>query len=301
MKRIITAGLAGLLLSATSSPSPAWLAQQTGYVGPGDLAPFTAWYGFRAYSHAVAVNGTSLMGQVRDPDTAEVCDVLIASTGGPGNMTNCTGSSNGVSLLTFCNSGTASCSWAKAYDQVAGNGCGGSSCNIVQATTGSQPTCTTPFTCATFGGTTPTLVSANTFTPSAAKLSFVGVAKRTVSIQTTKVMGGVGLNNTMGGSSIVTGKMVLTGGGSGSITGNATESTYIASVGVMDGASSVLRTLGAEVTGTVTASTSAGSPIWSGGTGTTNAIHEAGFINNYAFSSTERAILETNMRNYWGI
>jgi hypothetical protein len=103
------------------------------YSGPGDVVSgATAWYGLRAYNAAQATAG-ALAVNLRNTTTNETCDFPVVAAGGLGVAKNCTLTSNGSSLSTFC---TLGCASPEAYDQ-SGNGN-----NVVQATAAQQPTLT---------------------------------------------------------------------------------------------------------------------------------------------------------------
>jgi hypothetical protein len=72
-----------LALCLATGRSDAWLIQKPAgaYVGPGDIAPYTAWGGTFAYSAAVAVPGTNPALRVtRRSDSAEI-DIAIRTNG----------------------------------------------------------------------------------------------------------------------------------------------------------------------------------------------------------------------------
>src|SRR5689334_16928212 len=93
------------------------------YTGPGDIvASAKAWFGLRAYSAAVAAAGTQKVVNLRNTGTSETCDVLIATNGGLATtVSNCSGSSSGTALSTFC----GTCAATKLYDQSGANFCSG--------------------------------------------------------------------------------------------------------------------------------------------------------------------------------
>jgi hypothetical protein len=105
----------------------------TVYAGPGDVVSGAkAWYGLRAYTLAIANAGTQkLFDAIRTSDS-QTCSFLVASNGGVGNSTSCSGAFGTGSLSTFCNATT--CSVSKLYDQ-SGNGF-----DVTQATVAKQPT-----------------------------------------------------------------------------------------------------------------------------------------------------------------
>ncbi len=74
-----------------------------GYQGAGDVASsWQTWFGLRAFSSAVAVTGTTVALNIKRLSDNHTCDVLIATTGGLGNTTNCsTGTDNGQAVSSF--------------------------------------------------------------------------------------------------------------------------------------------------------------------------------------------------------
>ena len=285
-----------------SIPSRAWLIQGSStYVGPGDLNAFTAWYGLRGYSRAKALAGNTKMMKLRRPSSGETCDVLVAVTGGQGLTTGCSGASDGQSVTTFC--GGVDCRVQIWYDQTGNNACAASSCDIIQNTTGNQPALAfaSGFDYVRFDAASMLLNSANNFTPSAAKLSVVGVANRTIGSAGTRVLYNVGSGNGLATGNSATNVWHLWGSGSAAFSAAAADSVWHAGIAIINGASSILTIDGSDTTGTATASTSAAAP--SSGTtpsGVAQRSREGGFIDNYALSSGERTSLDSNMRNYWG-
>lgn len=153
--RAFLAVLAAWLLSATLASAQMmgitggpFTVSGAAYSGPGDVVSgAAAWYGFRAYNAAYATAG-SLAVNLRNTTSNEQCDFPVVAAGGLGVAKNCTVTSNGFSLATFCTSG---CAITEAYDQT-GNGN-----NVVNATAGNQPTvtvsCQNSLPCAVFNGT----------------------------------------------------------------------------------------------------------------------------------------------------
>jgi hypothetical protein len=102
-------------------PRPATTVAGGGYVGPGDLKTFKAWWGVRGYSAAYAAPGTNPGIDVVDTATGGFsCTVPIATTGKLDLVSNvCVG--NTVNVVTFCTvTHAAGCSVTKMYDQTGG-------------------------------------------------------------------------------------------------------------------------------------------------------------------------------------
>jgi hypothetical protein len=308
MKRIIAAALLLLLVG----PANSWTIQAPttgGYVGPGDLVSFTAWYGVRAYTAAKAAAGTTLAINIQRASDSSTCDVLIATTGGLGLTTNCSGAGTGLTVTSFCIA--TSCTLNTIYDQTGGNHCGGSSCDLIHVNAGaSRPTlstnaagsCLTPnvTTCFTFSSSQQSIRSVNNFTPAAAKVSISVVGTRKSASGAAMAFGSnIGSGNTLK-TNTTTGTWILAGGSSGTISATATENTQHAGNAVINGASSVIMIDGVDTTGTATASTSAGLPGIIPGATLTEVQSEMGFIDNVALTTGERTSLDSNQRSYYG-
>lgn len=305
MRKIIASLLSAALALLPAQAINAWQipAPTNTYTGPGDIVAFTAWYsvGF-GYSRAKAAAGTTKMFRVRNTTSGELCDILVASDGTKGNTANCSGATGSVTMSSFCGTGVNACRIQTVYDQVSGNACASATCDMVQNTSGNQPAFEqTTYTYVTLSDNNTQLVSANNFTPSAAKLSLVGIGYRLISNNETRVMAGVGSNNRLVAKQSANNLWRLIGGSSGGIDATANENAWHSAVGVLDGASSVIRVDTSETTGTATASTSASAPQVGGNIGTSERWREGGFINNYAMSSQERIDVESNMRTRWGL
>lgn len=106
-------------------------------------------------------------------------------------------------------------------------------------------------------------------------------------------------NNSVSGGAV--GQWVLTGGAGGTITAAAADTVWHAAVGVLAGASSVLRIDAAETAGTATGSTTADAfiPIWSA-TATDCDVGEVIVWSGYALTPAERAALTANQKSHWG-
>lgn len=103
------------------------------YSGPGDVVTGASlFYGLRAYNSTIAAAATAKLIKVRNTSTSETCDVIVATSGGFGNVANCSGSSNGDTVAVFCALSGGSCTVATWYDQIA-------TYNVTQATTANQP------------------------------------------------------------------------------------------------------------------------------------------------------------------
>jgi hypothetical protein len=274
------------------------------YTGPGDIVAYTAWYGFRAYNAAKANAGANVAIFRRSSDSTTCTGVLVASGALDLVGTYCSGSTN---LSTFCANAAGSCFITTLFDQTAGNKCGGAACDIVQTTAANQPpaifSCLGTFVCYDLTAGTIGLVSANNFTPSTAVQTITAVGNR---IDTAAINEGLLASNGSGNNRLGTASggttWTIKGGTSGTITSGAlTSNAFHVANGVFNGASSVLNTDGTDVTGTVTANTTAGAPQSIAAAGATHErVLEVGFIDNVALTSGQRTSLCHNAFTYWG-
>lgn len=265
------------------------------YAGLGDVTSLDAYWGFRAYSAAVAAGGSQKLFNARRLSDSETCDFLVNTGGGIGSSTSCSGADNGQALATFLNATSGVVT--EMYDQT-GNGnhifynsvptnqppivlnsLNGSAC--IQATTGNM-----------------SLLTSGTVTPATGVVSIVTEANRS---------GGTGssifvredASNRIQAASGTANKWVLSGNAS-SFQATANDAAWHAGVGVINGASSVLAIDGTETTGTVTGATTAGSAGFAPSGATTTLWCEGGYKDNTAWNGTVRGNLHTNMSAYWG-
>ncbi len=204
---------------------------------------------------------------------------------------------------------------SKRYDQTNGNHCGGSSCDLIQASSSSQPiflltgcggSGTLPCLYDDNNGPPKSMASANNFTPNAgAKVSFSVIANRTLLpiAQAVSFTSNNGVN--IFGANGNANNWVLIGAAS-NFTASAADATFHAGNAVIGNASntSAINIDGTETllgVGTQAGSTAAGPPsITLAGTFTKGYIGEDGFADNVAWSSGTRTALCHNMRLYWG-
>jgi hypothetical protein len=105
------------------------------FSGPADVvASPIAFWGLRAMSAAVASAGTQKLFNARRASDGQTCDFLVASSGGVGNSTACSGAFGSSSLGAFC--GATTCTVVTFYDQ------SGHGQDFSQGTTANQPTIT---------------------------------------------------------------------------------------------------------------------------------------------------------------
>jgi hypothetical protein len=132
------------------------------YQGPGDVvAGAVFWGGLRAYTAAIAAAGTQKLANVRNSVSGETCDIIVATTGGLGNLANCTAGGSG-SAATYCTTNT--CQVATLYDQ-SGNGF-----DVTQSTPASMPGLSVKcgllmrLPCMTFVAANPSILGGSTLT-----------------------------------------------------------------------------------------------------------------------------------------
>lgn len=288
----------------------AWTVQSPSgnYTGPGDIITFTTWYSCgRAYSRAVAAAGTQKMCRIRNPSSGELCDYYVASNGGKGLTTNCTGAGAGQTVSSFC--GGVDCKVHTAYDQRISNGCAGAtSCDLVQATSGNQPTLSAsdsydvlinPLT------TTVIMQSATNFTPNvAAKITLMGVGNvSNIAAANVMALGSNNINRNATGANT----WVLNGSSGGSVLTGITDGAWHTMVGVLSSAASQSGRCAA-TSGCTFAS---GAPVASvvaakfqilgnASATTTNKWREGGMVDNFNAIAADAHSLNLNASAYWG-
>lgn len=273
-----------------------------GYTGPGDIVSGAAfWVGLRAYSSSIAAGGTQKLANIRNTVTNETCDIIVASNGGFGNVASCSGSSNGLSVATFCALSSGTCKIAELYDQT-GNGV-----HFLQTTAANQPTlnqsCIGSLPCVQSAGS-PVFMTATT-TTQAQPGSFAAEYTQTTNGGYNQLTGSVsdGVNwavqtDNSGGSKACTGSSAL-------LCAALSLSQEHAVQGVWNGASnSVINVDGAETTGNA-GTNGQGTP--------TTLLAQAGGGNHFLIghmaeygewysvnNSTQRTNLCHNIYTYWG-
>jgi hypothetical protein len=152
-----------------------------GYQGPGDIATFNQFFGFRSYSAAKAAANFKMF-RLSRTDT-HACDILAATNGYPGNASNCSsGGDDGIAVATWCASTT--CTVTEMYDQSGALSCtGGTACDLTSAN-GSGGIVYTPnaintYACGYDNGTSRIIQSSNAFTTAGGQpFSYEGIANR---------------------------------------------------------------------------------------------------------------------------
>ncbi len=265
------------------------------YKGPGDTLAATAWYGLRAYSSA-KIGGTTKSINIRRVSDSTTSDIVILTTG----------LLDVATATTFCASTT--CFVHTWYDQVAGNACGAASCDMVQATAGNQPQLI--FNCwltsqPCLQSTTSNVhqvASANNLTPATGSVSLTTVGNRVSGTGNSTFIGENGILNRLVSSGTAN-KWLLAGGTSGQIQPTANDNVFHAMTGAINSgvtSGSTVNLDGVETTGTVTGSTTAGKPIFAGGTSTTADGVEAGIWDNVVFTAAQRMTINNNAHQCWG-
>jgi len=305
MRRFLAPAIAVLL--ASLGHADAWLIQGvvSSYIGPGDLQTYTAWYGTRAYSRAVAVSAVGKSVRIRNTSSGELCDVKLKFDGSQGFTTNCTSTGAGQSISAFC--GAVDCGVQTFYDQLAGNACGGASCDLVQNTSANQPLllASDSYSTVAFTSSTAAVTSANNFTPSAAKLTLSVVYNRYSGNQQIRPLHNIGSNNRIQAGAGAA-QIAVFGGTSGSSVITSSDAAWHGDVAVINGASvsgiSTATASNCTLAASVTASTTAAAPAinTNGQTSTSFKVYEVGFIDNYAISVSDCFALNANPKTYWG-
>jgi hypothetical protein len=112
--------------------APTLFMPKSAYVGPGDIATFSAWSGLRAFTAAIAAAGTQTVVNLRRDSDNATADVLVAANGGLGLTANGSiGGINGLTVSAF--KGAANLFVTEAYDQT------GNTVHLTQTTAANQP------------------------------------------------------------------------------------------------------------------------------------------------------------------
>jgi hypothetical protein len=198
---------------------------------------------------------------------------------------------------------------SKLYDQVAGGACAGS-CDVVQATAGSQPKLLLT-TCGA-GGLLPcihgclvsgcSLTSAANTTPATGVGSAAAVGGRFIGTGSGAQY--IGNNGLLGPAAHVGTRGAAQMGlcGVTCVNGTASDAVLHSFNGVTNGASSVANVDGTETTGTVTNNTGAAQLQYASRNPANTSVYsnEGGFSDNVAWTSGQRTSICHNMRLYWG-
>jgi hypothetical protein len=278
------------------------------YVGPGDIATFTDWYGVRAYDAAevtACIGGTcAKLFNIERASDSQTCDFLINTSGGVGDSANCSGAFGSGSLSSFCAATT--CTGKTWYTHT------GSGRNLIASGTVS-------FLASCVNGTLPcfydnanagAFASSASFTPASGIVSFSVLCQRNVigSVIYEYLISENGTTNPPannlsfgGGANAV----ALQGGTSGDFNATASDGSPHAVNSVINGASPATFTNvdGTATTGSDVGATGSGNVSVfgnAGGTGIQTIAAEAGFADNIAFSSGQVTSLHSNMSAYFG-
>lgn len=266
------------------------------YVGPGDIVTgVTVAYLLRAYTAAIAAAGTQKLVNLQRSSDSQICDILVATSGGMGLTANCSGAAGGVSAAVFCAATT--CSVLIWYDQ-SGNGF-----NAV-------PPATAPTLSVTGLNSLPSVVYAGSAgllnqnnVGSAATGSHSAVAIRTGSFTS---FSGIGttqpwqlfFSNSANSISFF-------GNGTGIIAAAANDSTAHSVDAVGNGASSFLtidatKTTGSPGVGSTGSNIGVGSQFNGSSNLLTGSISEELYYNGVAFTPTQDTNMQANKKAYWG-
>ncbi len=298
------------------------------YQGPGDVATaicgtFTAWYGVRAFNNTLANAGASTtpVMDVRGVTTSTSCTIYLLGNG-TGELDFSTAGAGAVGhqcllgATTFCTSTNTNCTVSKFYTYpTPDTACGGSSCAVVQATTGNQPPLIMPGSCSYPNSTTLVpclkstsatilLASANNFTPNGAfQWTASAVAQRTSGTGTGGFiwMNGSSAQGIAGDASANLWQLYVASSSQAPTT--ATDAAWHAGNGVAVAGTNttILNVDGTEVTATKTPNATAGTPIWVRAGATTTAYYaEGGWLDNFVASQSNRTSLCANQAAYYG-
>jgi hypothetical protein len=323
MKRLIALAFAVALCLPLSGARAWWQSiQQVGvggatYIGPGNVVSgATAWYGLRAYSTATAGNRAI---NLCDNTGANCADISTNATTGKLNAPGTLGSNN-------CNT-SGTCHIHTWYDQSGALACGGSACDVTQATVADQPTlnfsCINSLPCVNFPTAVQVMGSAATLA-SFTSGTYSAVSSRTGAFTTAGIMMSIGAN---GGGNVQlnyrqaanTVQMFM---GTAAITvANITDSNFHAFQAVFNGASSDLFCGGSAGTSCSTAGTSnsispgttpsgtnslicigevATTGTCTGGSQLTGEISEIGVWSGTVFTGTQQTNMNANQYTFWG-
>lgn len=197
----------------------------------------------------------------------------------------------------------------KLYDQTLGNHCGGSSCDLVQATPANQiqlllnclgvnhqsPCAMFPTSASSISQQ---LLSASNFTPATGVVTFEGITERLASSPGSNILRENGGNNRFNINSANLWSLTFT---VGTFTATAADGTLHLGVAVATGASSKMYIDNVSSSGSVTGNTTAGQ-ISTGVNSTSSSetyTGEIGFWDNSAFTSTQAGTLHTNVSSYY--
>lgn len=306
---MIRALLFAASLLAAANPACAWVAQRAavpGYTAPGDIVPYTAWYGLRAYNGVVAALGTRPMLRIRNPTSGELCDVLIATSGDKGVTSNCSSTGAGQTVSAFC--GATDCRVNKIYDQTQGNACGGSTCDLVQATAGNQPylLAADSYNAVTSQISTTVLMnSATNYTANvAAKMTITGVGNVSNAQFANILAQGANLINHGG----VAAQWNISGSGGGRNYNGISDGAWHTAVANLNAGGSLTGLCLATNCSIEFGNNSPGTSTTAGlmqilglaSATTVNKFREGGIIDNHSASYSEANLLNSNASAYWG-
>jgi len=284
----------GLLCNSNSQTVKAWATRGTftGAAISGTSLTFSGLSGTASSGDLIIGTGVAASTKISGACTVSPCTVTISQTVSSTTITSL--------IPVFV---------AKIYDQIAGNACGGSSCDLVQGTSANQPSlilnCNGSLPCIQSVATSHSfdLTGANNFTP-AAPHSLMGVANRSSGTGAGTIITS-NLSNVIGFNNGTANRIPLLIGGVTQLSGVAADASWHVSIAAITNnpGTTVLSTDGTELTTTgSTVNTSANKPR---GATTPSLVTltlltaEFGFVNSVAFSSGERASLCHNARIYW--
>jgi hypothetical protein len=293
MKKLLVVALLCASVAARADLMTTGVSGRLTGVTPGDIASFTVFYSLRAYSSAHC-SGTTKSVQLRRASDNALLDVLIG--------TDC----NLAIAPAVAHCAATTCSVRIFYDQVAGNACGGASCDLLQTTDANQPAftfnCNGTKPCIQSSSTTQTLTSANSHTPSGATGTLYYVGRRSAGTAGTVMLAQTaGAGNRIQGTAAAATWTSLGASGASTLAAAETAFHVAMSVNTPTGASALIAIDGAQTGGTTVGGTVSGVPSgFRGATATTLSSFEGGFVNNVIVPLASRTALAADARGYWG-
>lgn len=256
------------------------------YIGPGDVATFTAFYGVRAATNAYAVLLGSAFNLRRSSDNGTMTANFLS-----------TGDLDTATISAWA--GGSNIFVSQAYDHIGSN-------HVSQGASGSQPRLFLT------GGANnlPYLSQSNVATVGLGGSNVTPTGSACMSLVAQRSAGNFGIFGSQNGPT--TGNRIFpTGfaaswtlaGSSGTIIANATNNAWHYAQGVINGASSELYIdTASAVTGSITLSTATAVPTWMNGASSSTVLEEEfGVVSNSPWTGTQIANLKTNQAAYYAL
>lgn len=266
-----------------------------GYAGPGDVATFAYWYGFRGYNAA---------------DTSPAANVCLPSGGSCFDITLSSGDAVIPAGLSTCNTTTVQCTVKTMYEKSGSSTCVTAPCNVTNAVQGNQPifipSCQNGHPCMQCVSASATALDAAT--ANAATHAQIYSAS-TVSQRTS--------NFTTFGAILTIGGVQLAGGAGTTATHWISAGSNVSAAGYTNSAFHAVETVfnGASSTVMIDGTNSTSNPVSPGAnaqntSGVAHLCHDGfgdrfdGYINEAGLANSDitsvRSTLSTQQRTYWG-